>query len=52
MKSINSKNTGDLYFTIVVDVPRRLNNEQREILKKFAEASGEKFDVGKRRKFF
>ncbi len=52
MKSINSKNFGDLYFTVVVDVPRKLNNEQRELLKKFAEASGEKFDIGKRRKFF
>ncbi|MBQ9267284.1 MAG: molecular chaperone DnaJ [Clostridia bacterium] len=52
IKNVNGRGIGDLYFTIVVDVPKRLNNEQRELLKKFAEISGQKFDVGKRRKFF
>lgn len=52
IKNVSGKGIGDLYFTVVVDVPKRLNNEQRDLLKKFAEISGEKFDIGKRRKFF
>lgn len=52
IKNINGKGTGDLYFTVIVDVPKKLNNEQRELLKKFAELDGEKFETGKRRKFF
>ena len=52
IKNVNGKGTGDLYFTVVVDVPKRLNSEQRDILKKFAEVSGENFETGKRRKFF
>lgn len=52
IKNVNGKGVGDLYFTVVVDVPKRLNSEQREILKKFAEVSGENFETGKRRKFF
>ena len=52
IKNINGRGVGDLYFTVVVDVPRKLNNEQRELLKKYAEISGEKFETGKRRKFF
>lgn len=52
IKNINGRGIGDLYFTVIVDTPKRLNNEQRELLKKFAEVSGEKFDTGKKRKFF
>lgn len=52
IKNVNGRGVGDLYFTVVVDVPKRLNSEQREILKKFAEVSGENFETGKRRKFF
>ena len=52
IKNINGRGTGDLYFTIIVDVPKKLNNEQRDLLKKFAEASGESFETGRRRKFF
>ena len=52
IKNINGRGTGDLYFTVIVDVPKKLNSEQRDLLKKFAEISGEKFDTGKRKRFF
>lgn len=52
IKNINGRGTGDLYFTVIVDVPKKLNGEQRELLKKFAEISGEKFDTGRRKRFF
>ena len=49
---MNGRGVGDLYFTVVVDVPKKLNNEQRDLLKKFAEISGQSFETGKRRRFF
>ena len=52
IKGVNARNAGDLYFTVVVDVPKKLNKEQREILMNYAQASGEKFETGKRKKFF
>ncbi len=52
VKNVNGKGTGDLYFKIVVDIPKKLNSEQRELIKKLADLSGENFDTGKKRKFF
>lgn len=52
IKNVNGRGIGDLYFTVIVDVPKRLNSEQREIIKKFADACGENFETGKRRRFF
>ncbi len=52
IKNVNSRGIGDLYFTVIVDTPKRLNTEQRELIKKFAEVSGENFETGRRRKFF
>ena len=52
IKNVNGKGVGDLYFTTIVDVPKKLNSEQKELLKKFAEASGNIFETGKKRKFF
>lgn len=53
IRNVNGRGIGDLYFTIVVDTPRKLNNEQRELFKKLAECSGEDFETGSRkRKFF
>ncbi len=52
IKNVNGRGTGDLYFTVIIDVPKKLNNEQRELLKKFAEVSGQSFETGKRRRFF
>lgn len=48
----DNRRVGDLNFTVVVDIPKRLNNEQREIIKKLAEVSGESFESGKKRRFF
>ncbi|MDD3185303.1 MAG: molecular chaperone DnaJ [Anaerostipes sp.] len=40
--SVRNKNVrGDHYVTLVVEVPERLNSEQKEALKKFQEAMGE-----------
>lgn len=48
VKSLKRNTKGDLYFTVKVEVPRRLNEKQKELLKQFAEASGETFiDAGK-----
>lgn len=52
IKNVNGKGVGDLYFTVVVDVPKKLNSTQRDLLRQFADASGENFETGKRRKFF
>ena len=52
IKNINGRGIGDLYFTVIVDTPKRLNTEQRELIKKLAEVSGENFETGRKRKFF
>lgn len=52
IKNVNGRGVGDLYFTVVVDVPKKLTKEQRDLLTQFAKASGEDFEVGKRKKFF
>ncbi|MFR8739351.1 MAG: DnaJ C-terminal domain-containing protein, partial [Eubacterium sp.] len=39
--NVHNQNTkGDQYSTLVVDVPTHLNSEQKELLKKFDEISG------------
>jgi len=52
IKNISGRGVGDLNFTVIVDIPKRLNNEQREIIKKLAEVSGENFESGRKRRFF
>ena len=52
IKNLNSRAVGDLNFTVIVDIPRRLSNEQREVIKRLAEVSGETFETGKKRRFF
>ncbi|MFZ5352897.1 MAG: molecular chaperone DnaJ [Bacillota bacterium] len=39
--SLRSSVRGDLYFTVKVEVPKKLSEKQREILRSFAEESGE-----------
>lgn len=39
--SLRSNLRGDLYFTVKVSVPKKLTEQQKEILRSFAEASGE-----------
>ena len=52
IKNVNGRGIGDLYFTVVVDVPKKLSNEQRELIKKLADVSGENFETGRKRRFF
>lgn len=39
--SLKSKVKGDLYFTVKINVPKKLSEQQKELLKKFAEISGD-----------
>ena len=52
IKNVNGRGVGDLYFTVVVDVPKKLSSEQRELIKKLADVSGENFETGRKRRFF
>lgn len=38
---VNSKIRGNLYITVVVEVPKNLTSEQKNLLEKFAESCGE-----------
>ena len=42
---------GDQYVTVTIETPKNLNKEQKELLKKFADASGEE-SYTKRKSFF
>ncbi|GIM28097.1 chaperone protein DnaJ [Clostridium polyendosporum] len=44
---VNSSGRGDQYVNIIVDVPKNLNDKQKEALKLFMEASGEVFEEPK-----
>ena len=39
--SINGRGRGDQYVTVYIETPKNLNKEQKEALRKFAEAMGE-----------
>ena len=47
-KSINSNSSGDFIFTVVVQTPKRLTKEQRELLEKLAKTMNEQPPVKKR----
>ena len=49
--SINGRGRGDQYVTVYIETPRNLNKEQKEALKKFAEAMGDG-EYEERKKFF
>jgi molecular chaperone DnaJ len=49
--SINGRGRGDQYVTVYTETPKNLNKEQKEALKKFAEAVGDT-NYEERRKFF
>ncbi len=48
---VNTKNRGSLHITVTVEVPKNLNGEQKDLLRKFAESRGEANTKG-RDKFF
>ena len=50
--SIHGKSRGNIEYTIKVDIPKRLNDKQREILKQFADVMGEEIQVGKKKGFW
>ena len=48
---VNGRGRGDLIFKVTVEVPRNMNEAQKDALRKFAEACG-KSNYSKREKFF
>ena len=48
---LNGRGRGDQYVTVYIETPRNLNREQKEALKKFAEAVGEN-NYEERKSFF
>jgi molecular chaperone DnaJ len=42
--SLKNKMKGDLYFTVKIVVPKKLNEHQKELLRKFAEIGGSNVD--------
>ena len=48
---VNGRSRGDQYVTVVVETPTRLTREQKELLRKFEEATSESAQP-KRKKFF
>ena len=51
IKRLNYSGYGDQYVKIVLEVPKNLSKEQKEILTQFDEKSSEK-NYGKRKSFF
>ena len=51
IQNIHSKAKGNLEFTVNVDIPKRLNDKQRQILRDFASTMGEEVNVKKRNIF-
>lgn len=49
--SLNGRGRGDQYVTVYIETPRNLNREQKEAMKKFADALGEN-NYEERKKFF
>ena len=49
--SINGRGRGDQYVTVFIETPRNLNKEQKDALRKFAEACGDD-NYAERKKFF
>lgn len=45
---VNSAGRGDQYVNVVVDIPKNLNEKQKELLRQFMEQSGEKEEEGKK----
>lgn len=52
VQRLRSTSRGDLYVKVIIEVPRKLNNKQKELLKQFAElTNGEKYHT-QRKGFF
>ncbi len=51
IQMINSKNKGDLHFTVVIEVPKSLTEKQKDLLRAFSDACG-KNNYTKKESFF
>ena len=51
LADINTKRKGDVVITVIVETPKHLNNDQKKLLRDFAETLGEN-NTGKERSFF
>ncbi len=51
IQNLNGKGKGDLHFRVNVEVPKGLNNKQKDLLRQFGESCGEK-NYQKRQSFF
>ncbi len=49
---VNSDRKGDLYIKVEIEIPTKINDEQREALKNYADISGEEHREGKKKGFF
>ena len=52
IKHLNANGKGDLLVTVNVEVPKRLTDEQKAFLEKYAETFGESYDVHGRKNVF
>ena len=52
VSNVNGNGVGNLYFTVIVDIPKRLSTEQRQLIEKLAEISGEPVNIGRKKSFF
>lgn len=49
---VNGRGRGDQYVNIIVDIPKALNEKQKEAIYRYMQASGDSFDDGDSRKSF
>lgn len=49
---VNGHGRGDQYVNIIVDIPKSLNEKQKEAIYRYMQASGDSFDEGDSRKSF
>jgi molecular chaperone DnaJ len=48
---LNSKNKGDLRFTVVIEVPKSLSEKQKDLLRQFSDSCGDN-NYAKKKSFF
>jgi len=42
---VNSKEKGDQYVNVIVEIPKKINNKQKDLLDKFEKESKKKFGL-------
>lgn len=51
IQMLNSKNKGDLRFTVVIEVPKSLSEKQKDLLRQFSDSCGDN-NYAKKKSFF